>query len=45
MNREYALALGQQGKMNEARTAARRAVDLYPGCYPDYLEEEIEEYL
>ena len=43
MNREYALALGQQGKMNEARTAARRAVDLYPGCYPDYLEEEIEE--
>ncbi|WP_288576463.1 hypothetical protein [uncultured Prevotella sp.] len=45
MNREYALALGQQGKINEARTAARRAVDLYPGCYPDYLEEEIEEYL
>lgn len=45
MNMEYALALGQQGKMNEARTAARRAVDLYPGCYPDYLEEEIEEYL
>ena len=45
MNREYALAFGQQGKMNEARTAARRAVDLYPGCYPDYLEEEIEEYL
>lgn len=45
MNRGYALALGQQGKMNEARTAARRAVDLYPGCYPDYLEEEIEEYL
>lgn len=45
MNREYALALGQQGKMNEARTAARRVVDLYPGCYPDYLEEEIEEYL
>lgn len=45
MNREYALALGQQGKMNEARTVARRAVDLYPGCYPDYLEEEIEEYL
>lgn len=45
MNREYALALGQQGKMNEARMAARRAVDLYPGCYPDYLEEEIEEYL
>mgnify|MGYP002658380035 CR=1 FL=1 len=45
MYREYALTLGMQGKMKEARTAAQQAVSLFPTNYPEHLEEELEDYL
>lgn len=43
--REYASNQGMLGNMEEARDAAQKAVRLYPSYYPDYLAEEIEEYL
>ena len=43
--REYASNQGMLGNMEEARAAAKKAVSLYPSYYPDYLAEEIEEYL
>lgn len=45
MYRLYASNLGMQGKTEEARVAAQKAVCLYPSDYPDYLEEEIESYI
>lgn len=45
MYRLYALNLGMQGKIEEARSAAQKAISLYPSDYPDYLEEEIESYI
>ena len=45
MYRLYASNLGMQGKTEEARIAAKKAVCLYPSDYPDYLEEEIESYI
>ena len=45
MYRLYSSNLGMQGKIEEARSAAQKAISLYPSDYPDYLEEEIESYL
>ena len=45
MYRLYASNLGMQGKTEEARAAAQKAISLYPSDYPDYLEEEIESYI
>ena len=43
---DYASCLGMQGHLEEARAAAQKAISLYPSYYyPEYLEEDIQEYL
>ena len=39
------LALASIGKHAEARSAAKKAVKLFPDDYPPYLAEQIQEYL
>lgn len=39
------LALASVGRHDEARSAAKKAVKLFPDDYPPYLAEQIEEYL
>ena len=45
MYRLYSINLGMQGKIEEAKAAAQKAISLYPTDYPYYLEEEIESYI
>ena len=41
----YSLNLGMQGKTEEAKAAASKAVSLYPSTFPENWAEAIEPYM